>query len=81
MRLSTQQHSEIKNNQSILAVDWCLMNKKGECKVHSLTYEDLMLDVENNKFLLKTGIYYIYKMNQYYSKQEFENTGKYITVL
>jgi hypothetical protein len=80
MRLSTQEHSEIKNNQSILAVDWCLMNKKGECKVHSLTYEDLMLDVEKSK-CLKSGIYYIYKMNQYYSKQEFENTGKYITVL
>lgn len=80
MRLSTQEHSEIKNNQSILAVDWCLMNKKGECKVHSLTYQDLILDAEKSK-CLKSGLYYVYKLNHYYSKYDLEKTGKTLTVL
>ena len=75
-----QQYSEIKNNQSILSVDWCLMNEKKECKIYSLTYHDLMLDIEKSKYL-KSGIYYIYKLNQYFSTQEFESTGKYITIL
>ena len=81
MKLTGQQYSEIKNNQSILSVDWCLMNEKKECEIHSLTCENLILDITNNKYSLKTGIYYIYKLNQYFSNQEFESTGKYIVIL
>jgi len=80
MRLSQEEHLQVINNQCVLGITWCIM-KDNDCKVHSLTYEDLLLDLDKNKYLLKTGIYYIYKVEHYYSIDRLIDTEKTIIVL
>lgn len=79
MKLSIQEHLDLINNKSCMSLSWCLMNNKNECKIHAFTEEDLLLD--KHKYLLKTGIYYIFKVEHYYSIDKLIDTGKTIIVL